>query len=199
MKIACLDFEGVLVPEIWISLSERTGIEGLQLTTRDIPDYHELMQHRLNIMNEHQLTYTDIYQAASILSPLDGAADFLRWLRGEFQVAIISDTFHELAKPLIEKLGYPVILCHTLEIDDADRIAGYTLRQEDPKRAAIRAFKSLHYEVLATGDSYNDIPMLEEADHSCFFMPSAKVVADYPAIPKAESYDELRDFFMAAL
>ncbi|MGB1881721.1 MAG: bifunctional phosphoserine phosphatase/homoserine phosphotransferase ThrH [Gammaproteobacteria bacterium] len=199
MKIACIDFEGVLVPEIWVSLAERTGIDALKVTTRDIPDYHELMNYRLGVMEEHGLRYAQLHEAAASLSPLDGAPEFLRWLRSEFQVAIISDTFHELAAPLVAKLEFPVILCHQLDIDASDRIVGYRLRQSDPKRHAVQAFQSLEYQVVATGDSFNDISMLQQANVGMLFCPSEKVVQKHPEIPVANSYAELRSMFSAAL
>lgn len=199
MRVACLDFEGVLVPEIWISLAERTGIEGLKLTTRDIADYDELMTHRLRIMSEHRLGFNDIQDAANALEPLPGAAGFLDWLRSEYQVVILSDTYHELARPLVAKLRDPVILCHRLEIANDGRITDYHIRQADPKRHAVRAFQSLNYAVVATGDSYNDISMLEQADVSMLFRPSEKVVADYPAYPVARDYDTLKAMFEAAI
>ncbi|MCZ6771446.1 MAG: bifunctional phosphoserine phosphatase/homoserine phosphotransferase ThrH [Proteobacteria bacterium] len=199
MKVACIDFEGVLVPEIWISLADRTGIKALELTTRDIPDYDELMTHRLNIMSEHRLGFNEIEAAAAALDPLPGATEFLSWLRIHFQVAIISDTFHELAKPLTAKLGHPVILCHRLEIKSDGKITGYIMRQDDPKRRAVTAFQSLNYKVVATGDSYNDISMLEQADTSMFFKPSHKVVADYPDIAVADNYTELQAMFADAI
>lgn len=199
MKVACIDFEGVLVPEIWISLAERTAIAELKLTTRDIPDYDELMSHRLRIMAERGLRFSDIQAAAAALDPLPGAVDFLTWLRRHFQVAIVSDTFHELAQPLITKLGYPVILCHRLEVDAAGMIVGYRMRQADPKRNAVRAFQSLKYEVVATGDSYNDISMLEQADIGMLFQPSDKVMRDHPDIPVARDYAQLQAMFAATL
>jgi len=199
MKIACIDFEGVLVPEIWVSLAERTGIDELRLTTRDIPDYDVLMRQRLAIMRERGLRYADIQAAASALAPLPGAAEFLTWLRGHYQVAIISDTFHELAAPLVAKLGYPVILCHSLEVAADDTITGYRLRQLDPKRQAVRAFQSLAYQVVATGDSYNDISMLRQADVGMLFQPSENVVRDHPDLAVARDYAELTTMFGAAL
>mgnify|MGYP001023489570 CR=1 FL=1 len=198
MKVACLDFEGVLVPEIWISLAERTGIDDLRLTTRDIPDYDELMTYRLNIMAKHGLGFNELNEAASGLDPLPGAADFLQWLSSEFQVAILSDTFYELAQPLLAKLGFPMMLCHRLEVADDGRISGYQLRQKDPKRQAVKAFQSLSYQVVATGDSYNDISMLEQADQAMLFCPSEKVVRDYPHFPIAKNYTELRAMFASA-
>lgn len=199
MKIACLDFEGVLVPEIWINLAEATGIDKLRLTTRDIADYDELMRYRLEIMAAENLGYEALSAAAAKLDPMPGAAGFLAWLRTEYQVAILSDTFYELAQPLLEKLGFPMMLCHRLEVDTDGRITGYRLRQPDPKRQAVRAFRAMNYEIVATGDSYNDISMLEEADHAMLFRPSEKVVADYPHFPVALDHDELRGMFTDAL
>ena len=199
MKVACIDFEGVLVPEIWISLAEHSGIQALTLTTRDIPDYDELMAHRLRIMSEHGLQFNDIQTAAAVLDPLPDAREFLDWLRGHYQVAILSDTFHEIAQPLTAKLGDPMILCHRLEVTDEGVIAGYHLRQDDPKRCAVAAFQSLNYEVVATGDSYNDISMLEQADQSMLFRPSRKVLEDYPELPVAGDYVELRAMFAEAM
>ena len=199
MKIACLDFEGVLVPEIWINLSQKTGIEDLRLTTRDIPDYDELMRYRLGIMDKHALGFNELNAAAASLDPLPGAAEFLRWLQARYQVAIISDTFHQLAGPLLEKLDYPMVLCHQLVVGADGRITDYQLRQKDPKRHAVKAFQSLNYKVVATGDSYNDISMLEQADDAMLFRPSDKVRADYPDYPVAETYDELKTMFANAL
>ncbi len=198
MHIACLDFEGVLVPEIWVGLAERTGIAELRATTREVPDYHELMKMRLDVMRERGLKFADIMAAADSLDPLPGAFEFLTWLRGEFQVAIVSDTFYELALPLLRKLGMPMMLCHRLQVADSGEITGYQLRQPDPKRHAIRGFKSMQYQVMSTGDSYNDIPMLEEADSACFFCPPDNVVRDYPQFAIARSYAELQAAFSAA-
>jgi phosphoserine / homoserine phosphotransferase len=199
MKVACIDFEGVLVPEIWVSLAERTSIDELKLTTRDIPNYDELMRHRLGIMAERGLGFKDIQAAANTLEPLPGAAEFLAWLRARFQVAIISDTFHELAEPLVAKLDFPMILCHQLEVDASGKVTGYRLRQTDPKRHAVRAFQALNYEVVATGDSYNDISMLQQANTGMLFQPSEKVMHDYPDIPVAHDYDQLKGMFAATL
>ena len=198
MHIACLDFEGVLVPEIWVGLAERTGVEALKATTRDIPDYDELMKMRLRIMDERGLRFADVRAAAESLDPLPGAREFLDWLRGEYQVAIVSDTFYELAMPLVKKLGGPTMLCHRLDVDADGRLSAYRLRQPDPKRNAVRGFKAMQYKVVATGDSYNDVPMLEEADLSWFFQPPEKVVRDHPQIPVARSYEELRAAFAGA-
>lgn len=198
MHIACLDFEGVLVPEIWVGLAERTGIEALRATTREIPDYDDLMRMRLRVMNEHGLRFADVRAAGEALEPLPGAREFLDWLREEYQVAIVSDTFYEVAMPLIKKLGSPTLLCHRLDVTADGRLSGYRLRQPDPKRSAVRGFHSMQYKVVATGDSYNDIPMLEEADLSWFFQPPANVARDYPQIPVARNYAELRSAFESA-
>lgn len=198
MHIACLDFEGVLVPEIWVGLAERTGVEELKATTREIPDYNELMTMRLRIMAERGLKFADVLAAAESLEPLPDAREFLDWLRTEYQVAIVSDTFYELALPLIRKLGYPMMLCHRLAVGPDGTLTGYRLRQPDPKRHAVRGFQSMQYKVAATGDSYNDVPMLQEADRSWFFCPPANVIADYPSIAVARSYSELKAGFAAA-
>jgi phosphoserine/homoserine phosphotransferase len=197
MNIACLDFEGVLVPEIWIGLAQRTGIDELKLTTRDIPDYDELMTYRLDLMRRHGLHFRDIQAAADALEPLPGAAEFIAWLRTKFQVAILSDTFYELAGPLLRKLDYPMMLCHRLEVDADDRIVGYCLRQPDPKRAAVKAFRSMNYKIVAAGDSYNDISMLQEADLGLLFCPPEKVIADYPEFGVSRSYGELKEAFVS--
>lgn len=197
MNIACLDFEGVLVPEIWVGLAERTGIEALRATTRDIPDYDELMQQRLALMDANGLRLRDIQAAADALEPLPGAGEFLAWLRTEYQVAIVSDTFYELAAPLLRKLHQPMMLCHRLRVAADGRIEGYVLRQPEPKRHAVRAFKSMHYKVAATGDSYNDVAMLSEADRGWFFSPPPNVCRDHPAIPAVHGYDALRAALIA--
>ncbi|MEM7466700.1 MAG: bifunctional phosphoserine phosphatase/homoserine phosphotransferase ThrH [Pseudomonadota bacterium] len=198
MNIACLDFEGVLIPEIWLGLAAATGIDDLNVTTREISDYDELMKLRLDIMARHKLKFADIRAAADALEPLPGAKEFLNWLRTEYQVAIISDTFYELAGPLLEKLGYPMILCHKLVVQDDGTIVDYRLRQSDPKRCSVQAFKSLQYKVAATGDSYNDISMLSEADFGVFFCPPDNVIADYPDFAVARDYSELQTNFTQA-
>ena len=196
MNIACLDFEGVLIPEIWLGLAETTGIDELKVTTREISDYDELMRLRLDVMRKHKLKFADIQAAAQALDPLPGAFEFLTWLRTEFQVAIISDTFYELASPLVEKLGYPMILCHKLLVESDGTITDYRLRQPDPKRCSVQAFKSLQYNVVATGDSYNDISMLNEADFGVFYCPPENVINDYPEFAVARDYEELRNAFL---
>ena len=189
--IVTLDLEGVLVPEIWIAFAEKTGIEQLKLTTRDIPDYDELMTGRLAILNEHGLKLADIQEVIGTLAPLEGAKAFLDELRSITQVVILSDTFLEFAKPLMEQLAWPTIFCHDLEIDAEGRVANYRLRQPDQKRKAVAAFRSLNYRVIAAGDSYNDTTMLGEADTGFLFRSPDNVKAEFPQFRSAEEYDEL--------
>ena len=189
--IVTLDLEGVLVPEIWIAFAEKTGIEQLKLTTRDIPDYDELMTGRLAILNEHGLKLADIQEVIGTLAPLEGAKAFLDELRSITQVVILSDTFLEFAKPLMEQLAWPTIFCHDLEIDDEGRVANYRLRQPDQKRKAVAAFRSLNYRVIAAGDSYNDTTMLGESDTGFLFRSPDNVKAEFPQFRSAEEYDEL--------
>ena len=189
--IVTLDLEGVLVPEIWIAFGEKTGIEQLKLTTRDIPDYDELMTGRLAILNEHGLKLADIQEVIGTLAPLVGAKAFLDELRSITQVVILSDTFLEFAKPLMEQLAWPTIFCHDLEIDAEGRVANYRLRQPDQKRKAVAAFRSLNYRVIAAGDSYNDTTMLGEADTGFLFRSPDNVKAEFPQFRSAEEYDEL--------
>ncbi len=191
-----MDLEGVLIPEIWQAVAERTGIEALNKTTRDIPVYDDLMQYRLALVAEHGLTMSLIREVIDELQPLAGADAFLQWARSELQVVIVSDTFYEFAQPLMTKLGRPMLLCHRLDIV-ADRITGYQLRQPDPKRRAVQAFKSLGFSVVAAGDSYNDVAMLEEADAGFFFCAPGHVLAEYPQYPPAASYGELRELIEA--
>nr|WP_300151981.1 bifunctional phosphoserine phosphatase/homoserine phosphotransferase ThrH [Propionicimonas sp.] len=198
MDLACLDLEGVLVPEIWIRVAERTGIDDLRLTTRDISDYDELMRHRLRVLDAHGIGLSRIQEVIAEMGPMPGAAGFLDWLRARFQVVILSDTFYEFAMPLMAQLGHPTLLCHRLQVSD-DRLVGYTLRQPDSKRAAVRAFHHLNYRVVATGDSYNDVAMLAEADAGILFRPPANVVAEFPRFPVVTDYDGLRDAFAHAL
>tara|TARA_B110000467_G_scaffold151195_1_gene159347 strand:- start:225 stop:824 length:600 start_codon:yes stop_codon:yes gene_type:complete len=199
MKIACLDFEGVLVPEIWVNLAEQTNIEELRVTTRDIADYDELMRFRLDLMAKHGLSYNDLNKAAEKLEPLPGALEFLVWLRSNYQVAIISDTFYELAGPLLSKLDNPMTLCHRLTVGSDGNIIDYRLRQVDPKRHCVKAFQSLGYEIVAAGDSYNDISMLEQAENGILFQPSEKVVNDFPDFPVALNYEELKVMYTESM
>jgi phosphoserine/homoserine phosphotransferase len=199
MEIACLDLEGVLIPEIWISFAERTGIEELRLTTRDVPDYDALMTRRLSILAEHDLGLPDIQQVIGGMSPLAGAKEFLDWLRERAQVVILSDTFYQFAAPLMRQLGWPTLLCHRLEIGEGGRVSNYCLRQKDGKRQAVKAFHQLNFRVIAAGDSYNDTTMLSEADAGILFRPPDNVIEEFPQFPVARSYDELRSEFQRAI
>ncbi|MCH2099022.1 MAG: bifunctional phosphoserine phosphatase/homoserine phosphotransferase ThrH [Pseudomonadales bacterium] len=192
MNILCLDLEGVLIPEIWIGVAERTGIEGLKLTTRDIPDYDELMTGRLALLREHDLGMADIQAVIGAMAPLPGAAAFLEWARTRVQVAILSDTFYEFAAPLMAQLGHPLLLCHKLTIDAQGRVADYHIRQPDPKRASVRAFHGLNYRCIAAGDSFNDTSMLEEADRGFFFRAPENVRRQFPQYAAADEYSELQ-------
>lgn len=198
MKLACLDLEGVLIPEIWIAFAEKTGIDELKATTRDIPDYDVLMQQRLAILNQHGLGLNEIQAVISTLSPLEGAKEFLDWLRTEFQVVILSDTFYEFAMPLMAQLGYPTLLCHRLEVNDEGVIVDYKLRQPDPKRSSIKAFHSLKYQCIAAGDSYNDTTMLAEADAGILFNAPENVIQEFPQFPAVRGYDNLQQEFEKA-
>lgn len=197
MLVACLDLEGVLVPEIWINVAERTGVEELRLTTRDIADYDELMTHRLRVLDAHGIRLSQIQQVIAQMGRLPGAAEFLDWLRERFQVMILSDTFYQFGMPLMAQLGHPTLLCHDLEIAD-DRIVGYRLRQSDQKTKAVAALQSLNLRVVATGDSYNDTGMLGQAEAGILFSPPDSVVAQFPQFPVARDYDALRAEFLAA-
>ena len=192
MELACLDLEGVLVPEVWINFAERTGIESLRATTRDIPDYDVLMKQRLRILAEHELRLADIQDVIAGMAPLEGAPEFLDWLRERFQVIVLSDTFYEFAEPLMRQLDWPTLFCHRLRTDEQGRVVGYELRQPDPKRQAVRALKSLNFRVIATGDSYNDTTMLAEADAGILFRPPENVVREFPQFPVVTTYDEAR-------
>jgi phosphoserine/homoserine phosphotransferase len=196
MLLACLDLEGVLVPEIWIGFAERTGIEELRLTTRDVPDYDVLMKRRLGILAERGLGLPDIQEVIAGMRPLDGASEFLAWLREHFQVAILSDTFYEFAAPLMRQLGHPLLLCNRLVVED-DRIVDYRIRQKDPKRCAVHAFQELRYRVVAVGDSYNDTSMLGAADAGILFRPPDNVVAEFPQFPVTRDHEGLRRELLA--
>jgi phosphoserine/homoserine phosphotransferase len=198
MELACLDLEGVLIPEIWIEFAERTGITELRATTRDVPDYDVLMKQRLRLLDQHGLRLPDIQAVIETMSPLEGAGEFLDWLRERFQVLILSDTYYEFAAPLMRQLGNPTLLCHRLETDADGRVTNYVLRQKDPKRHAVKALQSLNFRVIAAGDSYNDTTMLAEADAGILFNAPARVVAEFPQFPAIEGYEALRDAFRAA-
>ena len=198
VEIACLDLEGVLVPEIWINVARKTGIDALLATTRDIPDYDVLMTQRLRILDEHGLKIDDIQEVIEGLGPLDGAVDFLDWLKSEFQVVILSDTFYEFAKPLMRQLGWPTLFCHRLGIAPDGKVEAYHLRMPDQKREAVKRFHELKFKVIASGDSYNDTSMLGEADQGILFCPPQNVIDEFPQFPVATDYDQLRAAFIEA-
>ena len=198
MEIACLDLEGVLIPEIWIAFAEKTGIDALKRTTRDEPDYDVLMRYRLDILDQHGLGLKEIQDVISTLAPLEGAREFVDWLRERFQVVILSDTFYEFALPLMRQLGYPTLLCHKLEADSDGRVVNYHLRQVNPKRQAIVGFKSMYYRTIAAGDSYNDTTMLAEADAGILFHAPQNVIDEFPQFPAVHTYDDLKKEFIRA-
>ena len=196
MDVLCLDLEGVLVPEVWQAVAGATQVEGLLKTTRDIPVYEDLMNYRLKLLEEHDITLSDVQVQIAKLQPLPGAFEFLQWARLHYQVAIISDTFYEFAAPLMAQLQQPFLLCHKLVVEQ-DRIVGFKLRQTDPKRCSVRAFKSLDLRVLAAGDSFNDVSMLEEADRGIFFQAPDNVREIYPQYPLANGYEALKTLLTA--
>jgi len=198
VEIACLDLEGVLIPEIWIAFAEKTGIEELKRTTRDEPCYDTLMQYRLNILDQHGLGINEIQEVIATLEPLPGAIDFVNWLRERFQVVILSDTFYQFAQPLMRQLGFPTLLCHNLEIAENGRVVNYHLRQANPKRQAIVGFKSLYYRTIAAGDSYNDTTMLAEANAGILFHAPDNVIAEFPQFPAVHNFDDLKREFLKA-
>jgi phosphoserine / homoserine phosphotransferase len=195
MQVVCLDLEGVLVPEIWIKFAEKTGIEALKATTRDIPDYDELMQQRLRLLDENHLDLAAIQAVIAELSPMPGAREFLDSLREKFQVIILSDTFYEFASPLMAQLAWPTLFCHKLEVSGDGRVTDYLLRQKDPKRQSVKALKQLQYTVFAAGDSYNDTTMLEEADAGFLFRAPQNVIDEFPQYKVTNEYTELAGFF----
>lgn len=192
MELVCLDLEGVLIPEIWIAFAEKTGIEELKATTRDIPDYDVLMQQRLRILNLHGYGIKEIQEVISTLDPLPGAKEFIDWLNQRFQVIILSDTFYEFGMPLMAKLGYPTLFCHKLEVNEEGQITNYLLRQKDPKRQSVRAFQLLNYRVIAAGDSYNDTTMLKQAEAGILFKSPQNVIDEFPQFPAVHTYDDLK-------
>ena len=198
MEIACLDLEGVLVPEIWIEFAKVTGIESLKATTRDIPDYDVLMKQRIRILEENNLGLKEIQDVIATLKPLDGAVEFVDWLRERFQVIILSDTFYEFSQPLMRQLGFPTLLCHRLNVDERNRVVGYTLRQKDPKRQSVLALKTLYYRIIAAGDSYNDTTMLGEADQGILFHAPQNVIDQFPQFPAVHTYEDLKREFIKA-
>ena len=197
-SIVTLDMEGVLTPEIWIAVAERTGIPELRRTTREEPDYDKLMNYRIGIMDRHGVTLSRIQEVIGGLEPLPGALDFLEDLRRRTQVIILSDTFEQFAQPLMRRMGWPTLLCHRLVVEN-DRIAGYRLRMPDQKRRAVEALQGLNYRVIAAGDSYNDTTMLGQADHGFLFHAPANVVREFPSFTALESYDDLLKRITACL
>ncbi|HIE89934.1 MAG: bifunctional phosphoserine phosphatase/homoserine phosphotransferase ThrH [bacterium] len=195
MQVVCLDLEGVLVPEIWIKFAEKTGIDALKATTRDIPDYDELMQQRLRLLDENNLDLAAIQAVIAELSPMPGAREFLDSLREKFQVIILSDTFYEFARPLMAQLAWPTLFCHKLEVSGDGRVTDYLLRQKDPKRQSVKALKKLKYTVFAAGDSYNDTTMLDEADAGFLFRAPQNVIDEFPQYKVTTEYTELAGFF----
>jgi phosphoserine/homoserine phosphotransferase len=192
LEIACLDLEGVLIPEIWIAFAEKTGIEGFKRTTRDEPNYDVLMNYRLSLLRDHQLGINEIQSVIEMLEPLEGAVDFVDWLRERFKVVILSDTFYEFASPLMKPFGYPTLLCHQLECNAEGSILNYHLRQANPKRQSIVALKSLYYRTIAVGDSYNDATMLSEADAGILFHAPENVTNEFPQFSSVHTYEDLK-------
>jgi len=192
MLVVCLDLEGVLMPEVWVDVAERTGIPELRRTTRDEPDYDKLMRYRLDILDANGLTIDDITDVIEGMQPLEGAVEFLDYLRSKWQVIILSDTFSQFAGPMMDKLGRPTLLCHTLEIDEeSHRITGWTIRLEDQKRRAVEALRGLNYNVIAAGDSYNDTSMLTIANAGILINPPSNVIDEFPQFPVTTDYGEL--------
>jgi len=196
MHIVCSDLEGVWVPEVWINVAKKTGIDALKYTTRDIKDYDELMKYRLNILDEKNLYLKDIQDVIGTIKPLDGALDIIKWIKTISRLIVVSDTFVEFAEPLMRQLDYPTLFCHSLEVDAKNRIVGYKLRQKDSKRQVVKALQGLNYSVIAFGDSYNDISMLQQADKAFLFRPPQNVIDDYPEFPVAMNYQEMKTLLM---
>ena len=189
MNIVCLDLEGVLVPEIWINFAEKTGIEELRLTTREVPDYDKLMKGRIEILKQHQLKLSDIQEVIASMAPLEGAQKFLNTLRSLTQVVILSDTFTEFAQPLMKMLGYPTLWCNDLVVDSQGMICNYRMRLHDGKKKAIQALKELNFRTFAAGDSYNDLTMIHEADGGCLFRAPEKILLQEPTLKMTTTYD----------
>ncbi len=192
MYIICSDLEGVFTPEIWINVAEKTGIEELRLTTRDISDYDVLMRRRLAILDEHNLKLKDIQDVIATMEPLEGALDFINWIRSLTQIIVVSDTFVQFASPLMRKLGWPTLFCHSLSLNGDGAIKSYNLRQPDGKRQTALALKNLHYQIIGIGDSYNDISMLKAADKGILFRPPQNVIDEYPDFPVKHDYEGLK-------
>lgn len=198
MELACLDLEGVLVPEVWIDFANRTGIEELKATTRDIPDYDVLMKQRLRILKENNLKIGDIQAVIAEMKPLDGAREFIDWLRERFQVIILSDTFYQFSAPLMKQLAWPTLFCHQLEIDGEGNVVDYHLRQPNPKQKCVEAFHLLNYRVIAAGDSYNDTTMLGSAEVGILFHAPQNVKDDFPQFKAVDTFEDLKKAFLEA-
>jgi phosphoserine/homoserine phosphotransferase len=196
--LACLDLEGVLVPEIWINVAITTGIEELKITTREMPDYDALMKRRLAILAQHKLTIADIQAVIAKMGPLEGAGEFLSWLRDRCQVVILSDTFYQFALPLMRQLGMPTLFCNQLEIDGTGRILAHHMRMQNQKKHSVAAFKALNFFTMAAGDAYNDTAMLAEADAGFFFCPPEHLPKEFPQFPVTWNYEELKKRFAEA-
>ena len=192
MHLICSDLEGVFVPEVWINVAEKTGIPELRRTTRDEPDYDKLMHYRMKILDEHGLKLHDIQNVIAQIRPLPGAVEFIEWVKERTQLIVVSDTFIQFADPLMKQLGRPTLFCHTLLMDETNRIIGYKLRQPDPKRKTVIALQSLTYKVIAMGDSYNDISMLKQADQGILFNPPENVIKDHPELPVVYDYEQIK-------
>ena len=191
MHLVCLDLEGVLVPEIWIAFSEATGISEFRRTTRDEPDYNKLMNFRIALLAKHKLKLSDIQNVIGTVEPLPGAMDFIRSLREKVQFIILSDTFEEFALPLMAKLGYPTLFCNQIKTDVNGFVSGYILRQQNGKKCAVSALKAINYKVFATGDSYNDLAMIKEADSGCLFRAPEGIRKDYTHLPCVDTFKDL--------
>lgn len=196
MQVVCSDLEGVWVPEVWKNVAEKTGIEKLKLTTRDIKDYDELMQYRLRILDEEGLTLKDIQEVIATIKPMDGALEMIRWIQQRTRFIVVSDTFLEFASPLMKQLDYPTLLCHSLEVDEKSYITDYKLRQPNSKYETVKAFQSLKYDVVAFGDSYNDVTMLEQADQAFLYLPPQNVKDDFPHLPVVNNYTEMKQLLI---
>lgn len=196
--MVCLDLEGVLVSEIWIGVALKTGIDELKITTREMPDYDALMKRRLAILDQHKLTIADIQSVIDKMGPLEGAVDFIAWLRERCQVVILSDTFYQFALPLMRQLGYPTLFCNQLEIDSQGRILAHHMRMQNQKKHSVAAMKSLNFHTLAAGDAYNDTAMLAEAHAGFFFRPPAHLPKEFPQFPVTQTYKELQEHLSRA-
>jgi phosphoserine/homoserine phosphotransferase len=193
MKLVCLDLEGVLVPEIWIAFSEATGIPEFRRTTRDEPDYDKLMRYRIKLLKEHNLRLPDIQKVIATVEPLEGALDFCKTLREKTQLIILSDTFEQFARPLMQKLKWPTLFCNTLEVDSQGVITGYKLRQNDGKKHAVEALKSINIQVFAAGDSFNDLAMIQTADAGCLFRAPENIRKQYAQVACVDTYKDFLD------